>query len=205
MLWGSLFNEFGRKFKSSDNWFYACGSSAASKPFCFMLAEVPPRSNHFVLCLRKFRGTQTILFYARGSSVALKPFCFMLAEVPPRRNHFVLYLRKFRGVETILFYTCGSSAALKPFCFMLAEVPPRSNHFVLCSRKFRKTQTIWFYPCTRNTTILHVWYVGAGLRTRLDSRMNKGLYAGTNSGSTSACRDRPRVCPHLYQFGLSTT
>ncbi len=158
-----------------------------------MLAEVPRRSNHFVLCLRKFRGVETVLFYVCGSSAALKLFGFMFAEVPPHSNYLVLYLRKFRSVETVLFYVCGSSAALKLFCFMLAEVPRRRNRFVLCSRKFRKTQTILFYPCTRNTTILHVWR--AGLRTRLDSRMNKGLYAVTNSGSTSACRDRPRVCP----------
>ena len=125
MLWGSLFNEFGRKFKSSDNWFYACGSSAALKPFCFMLAEVPPHSNHFVLCLRKFRSAQTVLFYARGSSAALKPFCFILAEVPRRRNHFVLCLRKFRGVETVLFYARGSSARPKLFGFTLVLVIQR--------------------------------------------------------------------------------
>ena len=125
MLWGSLFNEFGRKFKSSDNWFYACGSSAALKPFCFMLAEVPPRSNRFVLCLRKFRSAQTVLFYARGSSAALKPFCFMFAEVPRRRNHFVLCLRKFRGTQTILFYARGSSARPKLFGFTPALVIQR--------------------------------------------------------------------------------
>ena len=125
MLWGSLFNEFGRKFKSSDNWFYACGSSAALKPFCFMLAEVPPHSNYLVLSLRKFRRAQTIWFYACGSSAALKPFCFMFAEVPPRSNHFVLCSRKFRGVETVLFYACGSSARPKLFGFTPALVIQR--------------------------------------------------------------------------------
>ena len=125
MLWGSLFNEFGRKFKSSDNWFYACGSSAALKLFGFIFAEVPRRSNYLVLCLRKFRGAQTILFYVCGSSAALKLFGFMLAEVPQRSNRFVLCLRKFRGVETVLFYACGSSARPKLFGFTPALVIQR--------------------------------------------------------------------------------
>ena len=125
MLWGSLFNEFGRKFKSSDNWFYACGSSAALKLFCFMLAEVPRRRNRFVLCSRKFRRAETILFYACGSSAASKPFCFMFAEVPPHSNHFVLCSRKFRRTQTVLFYACGSSARPKLFGFTPALVIQR--------------------------------------------------------------------------------
>ena len=57
-----------------------------------MLAEVPRRRNHFVLCLRKFRRAETILFYARGSSAALKLFGFMFAEVPQDPNYLVLLL-----------------------------------------------------------------------------------------------------------------